>query len=89
MTAQMTLPFGKSRFHAALYTNSPRLQRVLKLLADGEWYTSFEIAMRAGVVNPSGAISELKAPINGMDIQTDYVGELNGRKIWRYRWIRK
>lgn len=75
--------------HAALYTSSPRLQAVLKVLADGEWHTSWDITMQARTVCASTVIQELKAPINNFDIVTEYVGEQNRRKVFRYRWIRK
>ena len=92
MTAQISLfdpPREKSRFHAASYLHSPRLQVVMKALSDGLWKTSMEIARAANVLNPAGAVSELNAPINGLKIETEYVGEQNGRRVWKYRWLKK
>ena len=45
--------------------------------------------MYARVMNPAGAISELNAPINDLKIETEYVGEQNGRRVWKYRWLKK
>lgn len=89
---QLTLPLSMSRprFHAANYTGSPRLQAVMKVLADGQWKTGLQIAQGAGVLNPAGCVSELNAPINGLDIETAYQGENgNGRKVWKYRWLKR
>ena len=89
---QLTLPLSMSRprHHAAHYTGSPRLRAVMKILADGAWHTGLEIAQGAGVLNPAGAVSELNAAINGLDIESRYVGKNeNERGIWKYRWLKQ
>ena len=80
----------RTRFHAASYTGSPRLQAVMAVLADGAWHSGIEIAKAASVLNPSGCISELNAPINNLGVESAYTGENeNGRRVWRYRWVKK
>jgi len=81
-------PAGQKRtFHAARWETSERLQRVLKVLSDGAWHTSFDIAMNARVVNPSGAMAELRDKINSeLNIEVD---ENNKERYGRYRWLKK
>ena len=83
---QTTFTFSaKKPWHYAKVKKSPRLQAVLLLLKQrGEQgATSWEIVTFAHVVNPGGAISELKA--NGYDIDTIGEGKNEqGRKVFRY-----
>ncbi len=85
MNNQMSF-LEKRTHHAARYTNSKRLQKVLRVLSDGNWHTSLQIAIDANVLNPSGCISELNAPINALGIEKD---EKDGKRYGKYRWPKK
>lgn len=88
MTAQTSI-FDRGRAHAADHRTSKRLQAVLDVLNDGGWHTSYEIAMRARVLNPAGAVSELKAPVNMLKIETEEVASAEtGRRVFRYRMVK-
>jgi ribosomal protein S8 len=72
--------------HLGTIKTSKAQQRVLQTLSDGNYYTSFELCLKAEVTNPSGVISELRA--QGFHIITEYVGESErGARVWRYRWL--
>jgi hypothetical protein len=58
--------------------SSPRLQRVLRLLADGEWHSTMTIIQEANVCAVSAVVSELRA--NGVAIECAQRG-----KVWVYR----
>lgn len=45
--------------HAANLKKSERLQRVMKLLSDGLWHSSFDIQTRARICSASTVMSEL------------------------------
>lgn len=63
--------------HAATLT-SPRLQRVLKLMADGRPYTTRQIVRRAHVIAVNAIISELRQ--NGAEISCV-------RQMLNDRWV--
>lgn len=65
--------------HAAQLANSPRLQRVLKVLADGGWHSTLDLVIGAGVCAVNSCISELRA--NGIGIACRRVG----RERFEYR----
>jgi len=65
--------------------NSPRLQRVLRLLSDRQSYSSFEITLGARVVAVSTTIAELRA--NGADIECE-VRQENGKRRWYYTMLK-
>ena len=67
--------------HAARLDHSPRLQRVLALLGDGQWRGTREIVMAAEVMAVNSAISELRA--NQIDVECRCVGR--GRYEYRLR----
>jgi len=58
--------------HAAKMDDSPRLQRVRRLLDDGGWYGTREIVRVADVCAVNSIIAELRA--NGLEIVTRCVG---------------
>jgi hypothetical protein len=66
---------------AARLSTSPRLQRVLRLLADGRPHTTREIVRKAGVMAVNACVAELRA--NGAEISCEQrrVGE---RRRWFY-----
>lgn len=79
-------------FHAARVAESPRLRRVLEFLrsrgADGA--TGWEIVDHCHVMNPGGAVSELRDDKNGCLILSYSEGKnVNGRKVWRYVLMRE
>lgn len=59
--------------------NSDRLQRVYRLLSDGNWYSTLDIIRRAHVCAVSAIISELR--YNGYDI--DCVRSGKDRYVYR------
>lgn len=60
--------------------NSPRLQRVAALLADGQWRTTMEIIVGANVCAVNSAIAELRA--NGLAVESKRAGD-----VWSYRLV--
>lgn len=63
--------------HAATLANSPRLQRVADLLADGTEHTTMEIVQAAQVCAVNSIVAELRA--NGMEILCRRCGD-----VWVY-----
>lgn len=59
--------------HAARIEASDRLQRVLALLSDGGWHSTFEIVIGAGVCAVNSCVAELRA--NGYTIVCRRVGK--------------
>ena len=71
--------------HLPNIATSKPLQRLLSVLSDCAWHTTYQLCMEAEICNPSGAISDLKA--NGLHIITEYQGEsARGARVWRYKW---
>lgn len=66
--------------HYARLDNSPRLQRVAALLANGQWHTTMEIIVGANVCAVNSAIAELRA--NGLAIESKRAGD-----VWSYRLV--
>lgn len=66
--------------HAATIANSPRLQRVADLLADGLEHTTMEIIQAAQVCAVNSIIAELRA--NGFEILCRRVAD-----VWYYRQV--
>jgi hypothetical protein len=56
---------------------SPRLQRVLAVLADGRPHTTLEIVRRAHVVAADTAIRELRGAPNNLPIQRSQKGYIH------------
>ena len=65
--------------HAASIANSPRLQRVADLLADGNEHTTMEIIQSAGVCAVNSIVDELRD--NGYTIHCRRCGD-----VWVY-WM--
>jgi hypothetical protein len=65
--------------HYAKLDNSARLQRVHRLLSDGEWHGTREIIQRANVCAVNTACAELRA--NGLMVSTRCIG----RGLYEYR----
>lgn len=65
--------------HAARIEASERLQRVLKLLEDGQWHSTLDVVIGAGVCAVNSCIAELRA--NGYAIACRRVG----RERFEYR----
>jgi len=64
--------------NAARLENSPRLQRVAALLADGREYSTLDIVIGAGVCAVNSCVAELRA--NGFAIACRREGDR-----WLYR----
>ena len=73
----------RGKLHAALLENSPRLQRVAKLLSDGKPRSTRDIIRGADVCAVSTIVDELRAAINGFDIQCNQVAH----NCWEYKMI--
>lgn len=65
--------------HAAMVEASERLQRVLRLLEDGQWHSTLDVMIGAGVCAVNSCIAELRA--NGYAIACRRVG----RERFEYR----
>ncbi len=61
---------------------SPRLQRVLKLLADGKRHSTREIVRKCNVMAVSAIVSELRA--NGAVIHCTREHQFN-QVVWQYQ----
>ena len=68
--------------HAASLDSSPRLQRVLDLLLDGQERSTLEIVMGAQVCAVNSCIAELRD--NGFAINCRQLSE-SGERVWLYR----
>ena len=69
---------ARPRMHYARLANSPRQQRVLKLLSDGQEHTTRDIVLRANVCAVNSIISELRC--NGINVACR-----QERRIYNYR----
>ena len=69
--------------HAAKLADSPRLQRVHKLLSDRGDHSTKEIINVADVCAPNSCVAELRA--NGCEIECRQSMSLSGNRIWLYR----
>jgi len=67
--------------HAANLKTSERLQKVLAVLQDGQWHSSFDLMQKTNLVAVGSAISELRA--NGLEIKCEC--EAMGK--YKYRLI--
>lgn len=73
--------------HAAKIENSPRLQRLLAVLNDGQWHSTKELTLKSDNYAVSTSIQELKAPINGLNIESNKIKTPNGEDYWEYRLV--
>ncbi|MDE2667520.1 MAG: hypothetical protein OXI69_15375 [Acidobacteriota bacterium] len=70
----------------AKLSKSDRLQRVYRLLADGEEHSTLEISIRCGVVAVSAIISEIR--IQGAEITCRQTRSAEtGARRWLYRMV--
>jgi len=67
--------------HAARLEASERLKRVLTLLKDGQWHSTLDIVMGAGVCAVNSCVAELRA--NGFRVECRRVG----RERFEYRLV--
>lgn len=76
---------SKKSWHYADLSKSERLKRVLRFMPDGAQHSGRAIQRAAGVLNPGGAISELKR--NGIKFhKTRYLmTDQKGNKIYIYQ----
>ena len=68
--------------HPARLENSPRLQRVHDLLADGREYSTMEIVLLANVCAVNSIADELRHPVNDVDIRCRQEGKVFFYKRW-------
>lgn len=69
---------------AARLATSDRLQRVRKVLSDGEEHSTFEIIVAARVAAVNSCIAELRANGCYIECRCTTHPETGGR-VWRYR----
>lgn len=69
------------RIRYARVENSPRLQRALELLQDGQWHSTRDIVRAADVCAVNSIITELRC--NGYDIIT----RCTGRGRYEYQLV--
>ena len=74
---------AKGTIHAALLENSPRLQRVARLLSDGNWYSTRAISRGCDVYAVSAIIGEMRHDKNGFIIEC----RQKSRPVWEYRLV--
>ncbi len=82
MTEQCELPFTPVRMgqiHAARLSESPRLQRLAKVLAGGGWHSTRGLMLLAELCAVNSAVAELRA--NGIGVECRCVGR--GRYEYR------
>lgn len=68
----------ETKMHFARLDRSPRLQRVLKILKDGNKHTTLDLIQEASVCAVNSIVSELR--MNGHDITCKRKGD-----VWEYR----
>ena len=74
--------------HFARIETSQRLQELVKVLEDGLWHSTLEIARRTGSVACHSDLHELRQ--NGFLVEQRYNGQTpSGRRISEYRMRRK
>lgn len=66
--------------HYAQLKNSKRLQRLLKVLEDGQKHSTFDIITEAKICAVNSAVAELRA--NGFNINCKRIA----KNIWQY-WM--
>ena len=72
--------------HAAALATSPRLQRLLAVLADGRQHSSLELVLEARVCAISAAVSELRMNGAVIDVERFERGGGDG-PVWLYRLV--
>lgn len=72
----------KRGIHAARYSRSPRLQRVVSLMSDGRERSTREIQYRADVCNAHSCVAELRA--QGFRFPKAKMRMHRGRRRWYY-----
>lgn len=73
--------------HAARISASPRLQRVLALLADGRWHTTRTIVRRAHVMAVNACVAELRH--HGAVIECRQERMPDGQRRFFYRMTKR
>lgn len=73
----------QGKIRAALMENSPRLQRVVKVLSDGKPHSTRDIQTEADVCAVGTIIQELKHTKNGFDIICKQIS----RDRWEYTMV--
>jgi biotin operon repressor len=69
--------------HAAKADRSPRLQKLLSILKDGNIYSTARLQSATGSMAVHTDIHELRC--NGYDIECRYIGIINGKRVSGYR----
>lgn len=72
--------------NAGKVENCPTLQKILDLLRrrGAAGATTLELHEASGAMSPSTEVSAIRH--NGYEIECEYEGKLNGRKVYRY-WL--
>ncbi len=70
------------RRHYARVEGSPRLQRLLRVLMDGQWHSTRDLSLRAECYSVGASIQELRDARNGCEIWTGRSAYFAG---WEYR----
>ena len=89
MTDQRSLTFAEPhnpRRHYARVEGSPTLQRLLRVLLDGEWHSTRDLSIRAECYSVGARIQELRDERNGCEITTAHVEAMQGQHgYWTYK----
>jgi hypothetical protein len=69
--------------HAAKADRSPRLQKLLSILKDGNIYSTARLHSATGSMAVHTDIHELRC--NGYKITRHYIGRVNNRSVYGYK----
>lgn len=73
----------KMKSHAAKADRSPRLQKLLSILKDGNIYSTARLHSATGSMAVHTDIHELRC--NGYKITRHYIGRVNNRSVYGYK----
>ena len=63
---------------------SPRLQRLLRVLLDGQWHSTRDLSLRCECYSVGASIQELRDERNGYIIEARHTAH-GGHQRWEYR----
>ncbi len=85
MPDQLSITFAEPhnpRRHYARVEGSPRLQRLLRVLLDGQWHSTRDLSLKAECFSVGASIQELKDSRNGCMIESTPAGD-----HWEYKLL--
>lgn len=74
----------ESKIKAANFETSPRLQRFWRLLKDGQWHSTREIAIKCEIYHAGTAAAEMRK--NGFDVVCVCLGKTKQKRmLYKYK----